>query len=127
MGLLREICSEIVDLPDAFSVGFDDARDVTVLYYKIKYALVNIIFQIIDCIIIPLSFYQLLLGTKNIGTLILIVILGLSSLFSIFQFLYYLFKPTNLYTNFFYQLLGETAIGVLCASVFKISIKHYTQ
>lgn len=125
MGFLKALCSEIVDFPDAFAVSFDDANDIGMYFYKIKYALVNLIFQIIDCIIIPFVFYQLVLGTKNIGTLILIVLLGLSSLFSIFQFLFYFFKPTNHYTSFLYRLLGETAIGIVWASIFKIPSKYY--
>ena len=127
MGFLKALCSEIVDFPDAFAVSFDDANDIVMSYYKIKYALVNLVFQIIDCIIVPFIFFQLVLGPKSIGALILIVLLGLSSLFSIFQFLYYFFKPTNHYTSFTYRLLGETAIGMVWASIFKIPTKYYTK
>lgn len=127
MGFLKALCSEIVDFPDAFAVSFDDANDITMSCYKIKYAMVNLVFQTIDCIIIPFIFFQLVQGPKSIGALILIVLLGLSSLFSIFQFLYYFFKPTNHYTSFLYRLLGETAIGMVWASIFKIPTKYYTK
>ncbi len=127
MGFVRELISEIIDLPDAFKVTFDESNDITFLYYKIKYAIVNLIFQVIDCVIIPLLFYNLIIGNKNIGMIILMITLGLSTVFSFSQFLYYLLKPTKNYTTFFYQLLGETALGIFITSVFKIPIKYYTK
>ena len=127
MGFVRELSSEIIDLPDAFEVKFDDVNDITFLYYKIKYTIVNLIFQVIDCIIIPLIFYNLIIGNKNIGIIILMITLGLSTIFSFSQFLYYLLKPTNKYTTFFYRLLGETALGIFLTSIINIPIKHYTK
>lgn len=127
MGFVRELSSEIIDLPDAFEVKFDDVNDITFLYYKIKYTIVNLIFQVIDCIIIPLIFYNLIIGNKNIGIIILMITLGLSTIFSFSQFLYYLLKPTNKYTTFFYRLLGETSLGIFITSIIKIPIKHYTK
>lgn len=127
MGFVRELISEIIDLPDAFEVTFDDVNDITFLYYKIKYTIVNLIFQVIDCIIIPLIFYNLIIGNKNIGIIILMITLGLSTIFSFSQFLYYLLKPTKKYTTFFYRLLGETALGIFLTSIINIPIKHYTK
>lgn len=127
MGFVRELSSEIIDLPDAFEVKFDDVNDITFLYYKIKYTIVNLIFQVIDCIIIPLIFYNLIIGNKNIGIIILMITLGLSTIFSFSQFLYYLLKPTKKYTTFFYRLLGETALGIFLTSIINIPIKHYTK
>ena len=127
MGFVRELSSEIIDLPDAFEVKFDDVNDITFLYYKIKYTIVNLIFQVIDCIIIPLIFYNLIIGNKNIGIIILMITLGLSTIFSFSQFLYYLLKPTNKYTTFFYRLLGETSLGIFLTSIINIPIKHYTK
>lgn len=127
MGFVRELSSEILDLPDAFEVAFDDSNDITFLYYKIKYTIVNLIFQVIDCVIIPILFYNLIIGNKNIGMIILMITLGLSTVFSFSQFLYYFLKPTKNYTTFFYRLLGETALGIFLTSIINIPIKHYTK
>lgn len=126
MGLIRELSSEIIELPEQFKTTFDnnDANKV-ILFFTKKYAIVNLFFQFIDCIIIPLITLTLIYGNKNIATLILIIALALSSIFSIVQFIYYLINPKQKYANIFHQIIGETALGILLASLFNIPIKYY--
>jgi hypothetical protein len=124
MGLIREFYSEIFELPKAAEIKFDSEKDITILHYKIKYSCVNLFFQIIDCIIIPLFTLILVNGNKNFVTSILIIVLGLSSIFSIIQFIYYLINPTQKYINVFHQIIGETAIGIFFASLLNIPIKQ---
>jgi hypothetical protein len=126
MGLIRELCSEIMDLPEQFKTTFDDNdTNKVILFFTKKYAIVNLFFQIIDCIIIPLFTLMLVNGNKNFVTSILIIVLGLSSIFSIIQFIYYLINPTQKYINVFHQIIGETAIGIFFASLLNIPIKQY--
>lgn len=107
MGLIRELCSEIMDLPEQFKTTFDDNdTNKVILFFTKKYAIVNLFFQIIDCIIIPLYTLMLVNGNKNFVTSILIIVLGLSSIFSIIQFIYYLINPTQKYINVFHQIIG---------------------
>jgi RsiW-degrading membrane proteinase PrsW (M82 family) len=127
MGLIREFYSEIFALPKAAEIKFDSKKDITILHYKIKYSCVNLFFQIIDCVVIPVIFFNLFHGINNVWILIVTVILGLSSLFSLSQFFYYLLRPTNNYVSLIYLLLGETALGIFFASIFNLSIKHYNK
>lgn len=127
MGLIRELFSEIIELPKAAEIKFDSEKDITILHYKIKYSFVNLFLQIIDCVVIPFIFFNLFHGINTVWILIVTVILGLSSLFSLSQFFYYLLRPVNNYVSLIYLLLGETALGIFFASIFNLPIKHYNK
>jgi len=129
MGLIRELFSEIIELPDQFTISTSELKEkVLVLTYNKSYAILNFFFQIIDCIIIPFytmkAIHSLLAGFHFF--VLIGCILGLcSSTFSIGQSLYYFIKPVDKYINFKNRLLGETALGVLLSALFGIRIRHY--
>lgn len=124
MGLIKEIITEIVELPDAFESNINFKDDLIILKYKLPYAIMNMFFQIIDLFIVPILFFNFFLMDMNFINSILILITGLSFIFSILQFFYFLFKPVNKYISFLDLLIAETAVGILIASVFKIPVKH---
>ena len=96
--------------------------------WTLRHALPNAIFQFLDCITIPLFTLMLItdvLHHFSIG-MSLIALLGVfSSLFSIFQLLYFFIKPVDTYLSFRDRILGETAIGSLASAIFKKSFKVF--
>lgn len=127
MGLIKEVFTELIDLPESATTSFDLERDLLILDYKANYAILNLLFQILDCLIIPCFTLALLSKNLDFIKIIIVLVLGFSSVFSIFQSVYFLLKPTNKYISFYHQLLGETALGILFASFFNIQIKQYTK
>jgi hypothetical protein len=125
MGLIKELFTELIDLPESAATSIDLERDLVILDYNAKYTIVNLFFQILDCLVIPYFTLVILNGNLDFIKMIIVLVLGFSAVFSIFQTLYFLFKPTNKYVSFYHQLLGETALGILFASFFNIQIKHY--
>jgi hypothetical protein len=127
MGLIKELFTELIELPQSADTSIDLERDLVILDYNAKYAIVNLFFQILDCLVIP--YFTLVMLSKNLDfiNMIIVLVLGFSAVFSILQSLYFLIKPTNKYASFYHQLLGETALGILFASFLNIQIKHYTQ
>ncbi len=129
MGLIRELFSEIVELPEQFDISTTELKNkILVLRYKLPYAVVNIIFQFIDCIIIPsytLKALDSILIKFSFFTIIMCTIGGLASVFSIGQSIYYFIKPVDEYVDFKSRFFGETAIGALFSAVFGIKFRHY--
>jgi hypothetical protein len=61
----------------------------------------------------------------SIIPLIITIILCFSSVFSIFQVLYWFIKPSDNYVSLKDRILGETAIGAFLSSVLKLKIAYY--
>lgn len=128
MGLVRELFDEIIPLPHARVNQINAAGKIHSYYYRFTYAFLNLIFQVIDCAIIP--FYTLMLfkslnhggGFMKIG---LLIILGFSTLFSFYQVVYWFIKSPDDYVSFKDRLMGETAIGAFLSSLFRIKIYYY--
>lgn len=129
MGALRELISEVISLPEPFTVSEGEANSKTLyITYQLPYALINLIFQFIDCVVLPIWTIKIINSDQSgyhflalLGTIIIL----LASVFSLSQFIYYFIKPTNRYVNFKSRFLGETALGVILSAVFKIKINHY--
>ena len=124
MGLIRELVDEIIPLPKQMDSTFENNNEV-VSIYRLSYAFVNLIFQCIDCLVIPAITLFCYKGALNLGWLnwIIIILGGLASLFSIFQSIYYFLLPLEKYLNpLSGRIIGETAIGAFIGAIFKIKI-----
>lgn len=127
MGLIRELYDELIPLPTDKVHEFNIETKINTFYFKFPYAFLNVIFQIIDCLIIP--FYALIFITNleihfSIIPLIITIILCLSTVFSIYQVLYWFIKPIENYVSLKDRILGETAIGAFLSSILKIKIAY---
>jgi len=127
MGLIKELVDEIIPLPKqaTYNITEDNVMEGV---WSLSYTFLNLIFQVIDCLGIP--YYSMMAYAGNIDNLIvrwLLLLIGVpASIFSIFQFLYYFFKPVEKYVSPIYgRLFGETAIGALVASLLKLKIKTF--
>lgn len=128
MGLIRELYDELIPLPKDKVHEFNMETKINTFYFKFPYAFLNAVFQIIDCIIIPYYAWVFLANFKHhfsIIALIIVVLLCFSSVFSIYQVLYWFLKPTDDYVSLKDRILGETAIGAFLSSVLKIKIACY--
>jgi hypothetical protein len=124
MGLVRELVDEIIPLPKQMDSTFENKNEV-VSVYRLSYVFVNLIFQLIDCVVIPIITISSFNGVFDIGWLnwVVIIIGGAASVFSILQSVYYFISPPEKYLNTFKgRIFGETAIGAFIASVFKIKL-----
>ncbi len=103
---------------------FENNNEV-VSIYRLSYAFVNLIFQCIDCVVIPAITLFCYTGALNLGWLnwIIIILGGLAAIFSIFQSIYYFLLPPEKYLNpLLGRIFGETAIGAFIGAIFKIKI-----
>jgi len=128
MGLVKELFDEIIPLPDAKVNQINAAGKVNSYHFKFAYAFLNLVFQVIDCIIIPLYTLMLLMSLKHGGGFMkigLLIILGFSTLFSFYQVIYWFIKSPDDYVSFKDRLMGETAIGAFLSSVFRLKIYYY--
>lgn len=131
MGLILELVDEIIPVrPNGNStitdINFE--QGIRTEIWTLRHALPNAIFQFLDCIIIPLFTLMLItdvLHHFSIGMAFVTVLAVFSSLFSIFQFLYFFIKPVDTYLSFRDRILGETAIGSLASAIFKKSFKVF--
>jgi hypothetical protein len=124
MGLLRELVDEVIPLPDQANYDFP-TPEIMVTVYKLPYALINAVFQFIDCIAIPQLTLMVLSGNIQLGIFhwIAVIIGILATTFSWFQVVKFFLSPTNNYTNpVSGRLIGETAIGALLSALFRIPI-----
>jgi drug/metabolite transporter (DMT)-like permease len=127
MGLIQALVDEIIPFPkqaDYESIG----NKQMVCVQRLAYAFLNIIFQTIDCVVIPFIVFACFSGHLNFGILnwIIIVVGGLASTFSIVQFLYYFIKPAENYLNpITGRIFCETAIGAFIAALLRIKIITY--
>jgi len=124
MGLIQALVDEIIPFPkqaDHESIGNKQFACV----FRLGHAFLNLVFQTIDCVIVPCIVLACFTGQIQFGLLNWIIIIsgGFSSIFSWFQCIYYFLSPTENYLNpFAGRVFGETALGAFLAAIFKIRI-----
>ena len=124
MGLLRELFDELIPLPDQAEYHFPEPN-LKVSKINFGYSILNLFFQILDCVLVLYMTYLFIFGKLNFGLFNwFFLILGASiTLFSWIQFIYYFVSPPDNYVNpILGRLLGETAIGLVIASIFRIPL-----
>ena len=124
MGLVREIFDEIIPLPDAKVNQINVEGKINSYHFKFAYAFLNLVFQVIDCIIIPFYTLVLFMSLKHSGGFMklgLLLILG----FSFYQVIYWFIKSPDDYVSFKDRLMGETTIGALISGLFRVKIYYY--
>ena len=124
MGLVRELVDEMLPLPKQMDSTFERENEV-ISIYRFSYAFINLVFQSIDCLLIPMLTVYCFIGVINFGWLnwVVIILGGIASIFSLGQSLYYFISPPEKYLNpILGRFLGETAVGAFIASIFKIRI-----
>lgn len=124
MGLVRELVDEIIPLPKQMDSTFEDKNEV-VSVYRMSYVFVNLIFQLIDCVVIPIITIASFKGVFDLSWLnwVVVFIGGAASVFSLSQSLYYFISPPEKYLDPIKgRIFGETAIGAFIAALFKIKI-----
>jgi hypothetical protein len=128
MGLVREIFDEIIPLPDAKVNQINAEGKINSYHFKFAYAFLNMVFQVIDCLIIPFYTLVLFMSLKHGGGFMklgLLLILGFSTLFSFYQVIYWFIKSPDNYVSFKDRLMGETAIGAMISGLFRVKIYYY--
>ena len=131
MGLILELVDEIIPLRPKGNSKITDVnfeQGIMTETWTLRHALPNAIFQFVDCIIMPLLAFKLIMGLLHHFSILALIIAALavfSSLFSIFQFLYFFIKPVDTYLSFRDRILGETAIGSLASALFKKNFKFF--
>lgn len=124
MGLIQALVDEVMPFPKQAnyeSIGNRQTANV----FRFPHAFLNLIFQTIDCLVIPFVVFACFSGQLNVGFFkwILIVFGALSTIFSWFQCAYYFLFPAENYLNPIKgRIFGETAIGAFIASIFRIKI-----
>ena len=124
MGLLRELFDELIPLPDQAEYHFTEPN-LKVSKMNFGYSILNLFFQILDCVLAPYMTYLFLFGKLNFGLFNwFFLIVGISiTLFSWIQFIYYFVSPSDNYVN---PILGRyfflIAIVLLLASIFRIPL-----
>ena len=129
MGFLQAIVDEVISLPKQADHTFIGNKQ-TECVNRLGFSFLNLIFQTLDCVIVPYLTYACYIDIFGLGWLrwIVIILGGLASVFSIFQFLYYFFFPIENYLNPIRgRIFGETAIGAFIAALFKIKIITYSK
>jgi hypothetical protein len=124
MGLVRELVDEIIPLPRQMDSTIEKKNEV-ISVYRINYAFINMIFQLIDCVVIPIITIGSFKGVFDLGWMnwIVIIVGGTASFFSILQSVYYFVSPPEKYLDPIKgRIFGETAIGAFIASLFKIKL-----
>ena len=128
MGLVKEIFDEIIPLPDAKVNQINAEGKINSYHFKFAYAFLNMVFQVIDCLIIPFYTLVLFMSLKHGGgymKLGLLLILGFSTLFSFYQVIYWFIKSPDNYVSFKDRLMGETTIGAMISGLFRVKIYYY--
>ncbi|MFA9211880.1 MAG: hypothetical protein ACEQR5_08625 [Moraxellaceae bacterium] len=92
MGLLRELVDEVIPLPDQANYDFP-TPEIMVTVFKLPYAVINAVFQFIDCIAIPQLTLMVLSGNIQLGIFhwIAVIIGILATTFSWFQVIKFFF------------------------------------
>ena len=127
MGLIQALVDEVIPFPkqaDYESIG----NKQMVCVNRFAHTFLNLIFQTIDCVVIPFIVFSCFKGQLDFGMFnwIIVVVGGLASTFSIFQFLFYFIKPAENYLNpIAGRIFGETAIGAFFAALLRIKIITY--
>ena len=125
MGLIQTLIDEILPFPSPIR-QLDLLPNNRVQYVvSLPYALLNLIFQTIDCVIVPILFFYLL-KAYHLGffRLVILGLLGFSLVFSWMQVLRFFIAPYDKYCSFLDRLLGETAIGYCIAALFGLKISY---
>lgn len=125
MGLLQTLIDEIIPFPSP--IGKLNVLPNNTMQYTVPvgYALLNLLFQAIDCILVPLLFFHFL--KANDSGLIRFALLGLLSFswaFSWLQVLRFFIAPHDKYCSVKDRLLGETAVGYFMAAIFRWKISY---
>ena len=130
MGFVLTILDEFLPIKPRkgdFSISkIDYDKKEFTSYYTLRYAIPNIILETIDCLIIPYFSYILLLSLFDEFTFLSLLKLILplfSSLFSLYQVFNHFFNPTENYINLWSRFLGETALGCLLSTIFRLKFK----
>ena len=129
MGLILELVDEVLPIrPKSYSriTDIDIEKKIRTERFTLRHAIPNAFFQIIDCIIMPVIAWvlvKIVLKDFSILYALLAVFAVFSSVFSIWQFLYYFIKPVDTYLSFWYRFLGETALGCLLSALFRLHFK----
>ncbi len=129
MGLVQALIDEAINLPKQADHTFIGNKQ-TECINRLGFSFLNLIFQTLDCVIIPYLTYLCFSDVFELGWLkwIIIILGGSASIFSITQFLYYFFFPVENYLNpFTGRIFGETAICAFIAAIFKIKIITYSK
>ena len=129
MGLILEIVDSIIEVRGSgFSTKseLDYSKGIRSEYFTLRYAIPGAFFPFIDNIIIPYYTYFLvvdLMQDFSIVSLLIAIIPVFSSLFSLYQTVFYFFFPTETYLNIWSRFLGETAIGCFLSALFRLRFK----
>lgn len=127
MGLIRELVDEVISLPKQAECTILENNQMVAIW-NFGYTFLNLIYQSLDCVVVPYFTFIAFSGNiQNVFLSWIIIILGVpASLFSILQFFYYFLSPIEKYVNpIAGRLFGETAIGAFIACVLKIKIKTF--
>lgn len=89
MGLVRELVDELIEMPKQADNYFSSKNEMEFVL-RLGYAILNLVFQFIDCVLVP--YYTCLLFKNDYNFSLFkrpLVIIGVfASCFSICQFLY---------------------------------------
>lgn len=125
MGLLQTLIDEIIPFPSPIG-KLNLLPNNTVQYaVPVGYALLNLLFQMVDCIVVPVMFICIL-QANGLGYIrfAILVLLAFSWAFSWLQVLRFFIAPHDKYCSFKDRLLGETAIGYFMAAIFRWKISY---
>jgi hypothetical protein len=128
MGLIKELFDEAIPLPESKVSQMFIKTNMNSFYFKLPYAICNLFFQIIDCILIPaIAFllYESWMLHGGVLKFMLMLIVLFSSAFSFYQFAYWFIKPHDDYATFKDRLIAETAVGAFISALFKVKIYYY--
>jgi hypothetical protein len=129
MGLIQALIDEVINLPKQADHTFIGNKQTECLN-RLSFSFLNLFLQTLDCVIIPYLTYLCFMDVFELGWIkwIIIILGGSASVFSITQFLYYIFFPVENYLNpLSGRIFGETAIGAFIAALFKIKIITYSK
>jgi hypothetical protein len=129
MGLILELVDEIIEVRGSrlyTKSDLDLKKGIRAEYFTLRYAIPVVFFQFIDNVVIPYFTFFLVINLMqefSITGLLIAIVPVFSSLFSLYQTVYYFLFPTETYLSFFSRFLGETAIGCILSALFRIRFK----
>jgi hypothetical protein len=129
MGLVLEIVDSIIEIKGRglyTKSEIDYSKGIRSEYFTLRYAIPVVFFQFVDNIIIPYFTYfwvVSLMRDFSIVSLLIVIIPVFSTLFSLWQTIYYFLFPTEKYLNFWSRFLGETSLGCFLSALFRFQFK----
>ena len=129
MGLILELVDEIIEVRGSrlyTKSDLDLKKGIRAEYFTLRYAIPVVFFQFIDNVVIPYFTFFLVINLMqefSITGLLIAIVPVFSSLFSLYQTVYYFLFPTETYLSFFSGFLWETAIGCILSALFRIRFK----